>query len=120
MIAIGTSERRGTRHDGTVAADPADGSVGPAMVVWSGYGSTPMPARDEGRVVDVFGPKRSTELMPLVLGLYDDFYDTDAALTEATLVAVGEKASADFKRRHPEIPDEAVEALVWCYTFDFK
>jgi len=27
---------------------------------------------------------------------------------------MGQMATSDFKRRHPEISDEAVEALAWC------
>lgn len=99
---------------------PTNSEVAAAIVVWSGYGSTVAPARDESRLVDVFGPARAADLFPAVRAMYDSFYDTDAATTEATLEAVGDKAAADFRRRHPGAPDEAVEALTWCYTFDFK
>jgi hypothetical protein len=33
---------------------------------------------------------------------------------------MGDIASADFRSRHPDLCDEAVEALAWCYTFDYK
>lgn len=29
-------------------------------------------------------------------------------------------ASAEFKAKHAQISDEAVAALAWCYTFDYK
>jgi len=36
------------------------------------------------------------------------------------MVTMGELAAEDCTRKHPEISDEAVEALAWCYTFAHK
>jgi len=33
---------------------------------------------------------------------------------------MAELASAEFARKHPEISAEAIRALAWCYTFDYK
>ena len=94
--------------------------IGAAVVVWTGFGSTAWPAREESRVADVFGADEALGLMPHVRQWVDDFYETDAASTQPTPEAMARKASLDFKQRHPDAPDEAVEALSWCYTFDFK
>ena len=33
---------------------------------------------------------------------------------------MGDIATAKFRRVHPDISEEALSALSWCYTFDFK
>jgi hypothetical protein len=33
---------------------------------------------------------------------------------------MGRLASEQFKRKHPTVAEEIVEAFAWCYTFDFK
>jgi hypothetical protein len=30
------------------------------------------------------------------------------------------QASAEFAAKHPDISAEAVKALAWCYTFDYR
>ena len=39
---------------------------------------------------------------------------------EATLVEAGRKAIDRFVTLHPDISGTAVEALAWCYTWDYK
>jgi hypothetical protein len=94
--------------------------VSDAVVVWTGFGSAPSPSRDEQRLTDRYGRELSRELLPALKSLEDEFYSSDAKTNAPTLVAMGEQASAAFRVLHPEISDEAVRALAWCYTFDFK
>lgn len=93
--------------------------VSEAIVVWTGFGSTPMPARDEDRLVGRFGHE-AVDLLPTVLRLEDDFYSSDARHVATDLLEMADLAARDFRTRHPEISDEAVRALAWCYTFDYK
>ena len=50
----------------------------------------------------------------------DEFYLSDAKHTAADLVEMGEMATKEFKTKHPEVADEVLKALAWCYTFDFR
>jgi hypothetical protein len=59
-------------------------------------------------------------MMPAVRGLEDDFYSSDARHTARDLVQMVDIAASQFKAEHPRITDEAVQALAWCYTFDYK
>jgi hypothetical protein len=101
-----------------VAPDPAD--VSRAVVVWTGYGVTAWPQRDETRLVARFGVDAALVLAPAVRRLEDAFYLSEARQLEPDLKRMGDMAAADFRRLHPEVSDEAVEALAWCYTYDFK
>ena len=91
-----------------------------AIVVWTGYDQSSWPARDEDRLVAEFGLELATELVPLVRRLDDDFYASDAHLTASDLSTMAQEASAAFRGLHPEISEEAVAALTWCYTYDYK
>jgi hypothetical protein len=94
--------------------------VSEAVVVWSGHGDTSWPARDEARLVDRYGEEGAIRLLPRINALVDEFYESDAYATEPELAAVGDRAAARFRAAHPEISQDAVEALAWCYSWDWK
>jgi hypothetical protein len=83
-------------------------------------GVTAWPSRDDARLVERFGEGLAVELLPQLRQLEDDFYLSTARDAAPDLKTMGDAAAADFRRMHPEIGDEAVEALTWCYTFDYK
>ncbi len=69
--------------------------------------------------MSAFG-KDGVDLVHAVHRLEDDFYRSDARLTADDLVLMGEQAAAEFRALHPEVGEDAVQALKWCYTYDFK
>lgn len=91
-----------------------------AIVVWTGWGVASTPQRDESLLVDCFGGELAVELLPLVRELEDSFYLSDARFSATDLQEMSAIASAQFRARHPEIGDAAVQALAWCYTYDYK
>lgn len=104
--------------------DPLNVSVEPilseALVVWTGWGRTTRPVRDENLVVQEFGAEQAVVLLPRITQLEDEFYASDARFTAADLREMGEVAAAQFRSKHSEVSEEAVKALAWCYTFDYK
>ena len=32
----------------------------------------------------------------------------------------GDLAAARFRENHPDLSEKAIQALAWCYTFDYK
>lgn len=91
-----------------------------AIVVWTGWERSSSPAHDEGAVVAAFGEEQGLDLLVRVRALEDEFYLSNANNEAPDLVAMGRQAAAEFSRKHPEIGEEAVQALAWCYTYDFK
>jgi hypothetical protein len=94
--------------------------VSDAIFVWTGHGGSAWPQRDENRLVHRFGSETAAELLPRLRMLQRDFYASDARDTAPDQRSLGDRAPAVFKHWHPELRDDAVEALAWCYTFDFK
>jgi hypothetical protein len=91
-----------------------------AFLVWTAYGQDMMPRHDDASVVSRFGAEAASELLPAIRSLMDEFYLSDAKYTAADLVEMGEMATQEFKAKHPEVADEVLKALAWCYTFDFR
>lgn len=91
-----------------------------ALIAWTGWGSHSSPSRDATRVVARFGEDAARELLPRLLELEKDFYSSDAVHVSPDLKAMGDRAAAHFRARHPELSEEAVKALTWCYTYDCK
>ncbi|MEU8217971.1 hypothetical protein AB0C47_19605 [Micromonospora taraxaci] len=91
-----------------------------AIVAWTGWGRTPWPDRDEASLVAEFGPALAVGVLAEVRRLEDEFYSSEASKVAPDLKSMGEQAAAEFRETHPEIGEEAVQALAWSYTFDFK
>jgi hypothetical protein len=58
------------------------------------------------------------DLLNAIEALAKDFYSSEAVHEVADLAEMGDRAAAEFRERHPEIAEDAVDALRWCYTFD--
>jgi len=91
-----------------------------AVRLWTGWGRTTMPSRDDAMLERVLGSAKAARLLPLIKSLEADFYSTDARLTAANLQEMSRLSGEDFKRKHPTVAGEIVEAFAWCYTFDFR
>jgi hypothetical protein len=91
-----------------------------AICLWTGRGQKSWPGRDDSALINHFGPEKASKLLSILKSLEDDFYLSNARLTAANLQEMAKLAAEDFRKIHPEIPEEIVQAFVWCYTFDYK
>ncbi|HVZ32083.1 MAG TPA: hypothetical protein VG963_06650, partial [Polyangiaceae bacterium] len=65
-----------------------------------------------------FGAQAAAQLAPILRTLAAEFASTNAADVAADLREMHELAFADFKRKHPELSDQAVHALAARYTYE--
>ena len=94
--------------------------LGDAVVLWSGKGRSAYPRPSDDRVIGRFGEALGAQLLVQVREIVDVFYSSRAAEVAKDLREMGEIAIHDFAGKYPRLPVDAVEALAWCYTFDFK
>ena len=92
--------------------------VGSAIVAWSGWGHAPWPLRDDRLVARRFGEQAAALLLPLLRAVVAEFYSSDARATAIDLTEMERLCVAHFSGKHPELSQDAVRALAWCYTFD--
>jgi hypothetical protein len=95
-------------------------TISDALVVWTGWGRFAWPHRDERRLIDTYGEASALELVPVIRELEREFYESGARMTAPDLVSMGDRAKERFGELHPELSEDALEALAWCYTFDYK
>ncbi|NNN21673.1 MAG: hypothetical protein HKL80_06695 [Acidimicrobiales bacterium] len=91
-----------------------------AIVVWTGWGNAQWPVREEAYLIEEFGSEIAAIILPQIRQLADSFYASGARFTIAGLKEMGDVAAGEFRKAHPEISEDAVRALAWCYTYDYK
>jgi hypothetical protein len=94
--------------------------IGEAIVVWTGWGRSAYPSRDEELLIDCFGTEATTKLLPIIRELEDEFYSSDARYAARDLAEMAAMSADEFMKKHPELSEDAAHAFAWCYTFDYK
>jgi hypothetical protein len=89
-----------------------------AVVVWMGCGEGAWPRRDDDRVRERFGTAEAERLLPMVRHVELECWASNAHLTAAGLAEMATAAATFLRERFPDLRDDAVEAVVWAYTFD--
>jgi len=91
-----------------------------AVILYLGHGMLVAPLPDRSRLVLMFGEQRATELEPLVKGLLSEIGSIQIDWNTLSLDAGGRFARSEMQRRHGELSDEALAALEWKFTFDWR
>lgn len=99
-----------------VGSDP----LSEAIVVWTGKGTRPWPQRDDNAVAAAFGQDVAERLLPVIRRLELEFFRLDCVHHIRDLTAATHAAAAEFAARHPELSPAAVDALAWCYSYDWR
>jgi len=93
--------------------------VSEALVLWLGP-ITSAGYDGEAALVKRFGAPEAAKLRPVLRALEKEFFESDARHVAADLEEMGDRAIADFKHKHPEISDQALNVLANHYAFAFK
>ena len=91
-----------------------------ALVIWIGFREVPTPEVSEARLEQRFGAAEAIRLLPYLRSLLTEFYDNDVSRFTREPDEMADMAAAPFAERHPELSDEAIEALAWSYKHDFS
>ena len=94
--------------------------INEAVVVWLSMGTSPFPVQNDAAVLMKYGPQLGARLLDAIRRLDADYYASDAHHRATDLTDMGAQASAEFRRLHPEVSEDAVQALEWSYTWDYK
>jgi hypothetical protein len=89
-----------------------------AVVAWTGYGEATAPTRDDDRVRQRFGAAEAERLLQIVRAVEEECWASKAHLTAPDLTAMATAAAAHIHERFPRLREDAIEAVVWAYTFD--
>ncbi len=92
------------------------GTISHALVLYTGYGVSPIPDFDPERVQGRYGSNVTVEMLPTLNALAEEFYRVKRRSRDQFRDA--RRAAARFSRSHPEISREAVDALTWAHAID--
>ena len=76
--------------------------------------------REEHQLMGHFGDEKARDLLPIMRWLENEFFESDAEFTVSDLTETGDRAASRFRELHPELTQDAIEVLAWCYSYDFK
>ncbi|MEO8887785.1 MAG: hypothetical protein ABI429_00570 [Jatrophihabitantaceae bacterium] len=107
-------ERKMPPPDATNAAELSRAVV---VYVGRGYHASPHPSRD--RVVETFGDL-GPQLAAAAASIVDEADATTVDWSDQTLQQVGKYVRGAIASRHPELTDEALDAIYWKWTYDWR
>jgi hypothetical protein len=90
-----------------------------AIVDYVGFGATSQPQRDPGRVAESQDDDGSAVLAD-TLAIVAELDSLQLDWTAQTLVTAGAGARATMAERHPELSEEALDALSWAFTYEWR
>ena len=82
-----------------------------AVTLWTGYDAGSCPTRDDESLRSVFPVDEAVRLVTVIKGLEEDFYKSQAHVAAKNLSEMKVMALSDFKRLHPELPEDIANAL---------
>jgi hypothetical protein len=91
-----------------------------AIVLFLQYGSAKSPRADEDRVIAEFGESKGRELLKRVHAIIEEANAIPVDWSKHTLASAGKLVRDEMHRRYPGLSDDALDALAWKFTFDWR
>jgi hypothetical protein len=98
----------------------SDPELSEAVVLFLGYGIDSTPARHSAKLVERFGAQRAAILQAQVNALRSEIGSIHIDWKLHTLVTGSDFAQAHMKVHHPELSKEALNALSWEFSWDWR
>jgi hypothetical protein len=90
-----------------------DSQLSRGVVLYLGFGERSAPRPDPQRVVAEFGSQRGEELVTTIMALVAEVEAAPVDWASETLSSATVVARDRMHRAHPELADDAVQALGW-------
>ena len=91
-----------------------------AVVLYLGFGKSNVPLRDETSVVQKWGIPAGTDLVERVRVVADHANQLKIDWSMTDLPGAERVVHEAMSRRYPELSNEALDAIAWKFTFDWR
>jgi hypothetical protein len=91
-----------------------------ALVYYLGFGVAKSPSQNEAAVVDVYGQDRAVKLLADVRQILNQVNLLDVDWSTNDLVSAGKLVRAEVHYLHPNLEAQALDAIEWKFTFDWR
>ena len=99
-----------------VMSDP----INEALIIYTGFGSSPFPRAKTPSLVARFGATESVELKQRIVGLLEELQQPVEGLEKRSKKSMTERAIEQLSPRHPELDETGLKALAWTYSFGLR
>jgi hypothetical protein len=94
--------------------------INEALVLYTGFGSSPFPRAKTPHLVQRFGAAEGAELKERILGLLEELQQPIDDVEKRSKKSLTERAIEQLHPRHPELDDSGLKALAWTYSFGLR
>lgn len=96
-----------------------DERLSQAIIEYLAKGRSPFPKTDEDAVI-AFAGDDAADMLARVRRVVDEMMATEVDWSSNTLSEGGRQAQAQIAARHPELSDDALAALYWMFTYNWR
>jgi len=89
------------------------------MLIYLSKGRSPFPRRDPDAVVREF-PADGSELLAYAEAVLHEMNSLPTDWATETYRDAIERVKNEMARRHPELSEEAIDAIGWVFSYDWK
>lgn len=97
-----------------------DAELSRAVVCYTRRGVARSPRADADAVIAEFGAERGSALAVEVTELFREADSLAPAIPPLPLAEAGDEVARIMAERHPELTAEAISAIRWKWTFDWR
>ena len=94
--------------------------INEALVLYTGFGTSPFPRAKTPQLVERFGESEGTELRQRILSLLEELQQPLETGERRSRKSITERAIEQLHPRHPELDDAGLRALAWTYSFGLR
>jgi hypothetical protein len=94
--------------------------INEALVLYTGFGSSPFPRAKTPHLVARFGDSEGAELKQRILVLIEELQLPVEGLEKRSKKSLTERAIEQLSPRHPELDESGLRALAWTYSFGLR
>jgi hypothetical protein len=91
-----------------------------AVVLCLGYGVALSPICDGVKLIETYGKQKGESLLSDVLKLADETSQISIDWASTSLDAAGIAVHTEMHNRHPYLDSQALDAIAWKFTFDWR
>ena len=97
-----------------------DQQLSQAIIAYLGKGRSSFPRTDEEAVLALESETESSALLEKVLAAVAEMMSIEIDWSTHTLPEGGDEAARVMAKRHPELTEEALVALRWMFTYNWR
>lgn len=91
-----------------------------AVVLCTGYGVTQTPALNSAKLAEIYGQQKGAELFNDVLRLTNEAAQIQIDWLNSDLEAAGKTVHVEMHNRYPQLDSQALDAIAWKFTYDWR